>query len=351
MINKENINRILLIKLRAIGDVVMSTVVIENLAKAFPHALVDFITEPFCRDVVRAHPRLNQIIMIDKKKMQTLSLPEKIRYQKQFFSQLRDKKYDLVIDFFGNPRSAILTLLSNARWRVGYDYRIRKWAYNVVVPSRAKELHEVDWHLDALQTLRVPIVYRQTDFILDQQSQTFAWQFWSEQKLEQSPLVIGLNFSGGWPAKRWPLERFASLADRLVKAWNADILWIWGPGEKQEAETCMKLMRSSSRLLPETNLKQLGAMLQRMDMVISTDSGPMHISAAVNTPTVGLFGPTQPEHQGPFGDKHVVVKHDSLACLGCNRLDCPHTSCMNWLSVDNVFRAAVECAQKNRLAI
>ena len=351
MINKENINRILLIKLRAIGDVVMSTVVIENLAKAFPAAHIDFITESFCQGVVKDHPRVNQIITVDKKQMQNFSLPGKIKFQKQFFSQLRDTKYDLVIDFFGNPRSAILTLLSNARWRVGYDYRIRKWAYNVVVRSRAKELHEVDWHLDALQALNIPIIYRQTDFILDQSSQAFARQFWSDQKLDQSPLVIGLNFSGGWPAKRWPLERFASLADHLVKAWGADILWVWGPGEKQEAETCSRLMRSPSRLLPETNLKQLGAMLQRMDMVISTDSGPMHISAAVNTPTVGLFGPTQPEHQGPFGDKHVVVKYDSLACLGCNRLDCPHTSCMNWLSVDRVFRAAVECARKNNLAI
>jgi lipopolysaccharide heptosyltransferase II len=350
MIHKENINRILLIKLRAIGDVVMSTVVIENLAKAFPNAHIDFITEPFCRDVVRDHPRLNQIITIDKKKMQNFSWIEKIKTQNRFFSHLKAQKYDLVFDFFGNPRSAILTLFSSARWRVGYDYRIRKWAYNVVVPSRAKELHEVDWHLDALHALEIPVVYRKPDFTLEPHALDFAGQFWTEEKLDGN-LVIGLNFSGGWPAKRWPLERFAVLADRLVEAWNADILWIWGPGEKHQAEKCLKLMRSPSRLLPETNLKQLGALMQRMNMIISTDSGPMHIAAAVNTPTVGLFGPTQPEHQGPYGDKHIVVKYDSLACLGCNRLRCPHTSCMKWLTVDRVFAAAVECAQKNNIGI
>jgi lipopolysaccharide heptosyltransferase II len=340
--------KILVIKLRAVGDVVLSTIVLENLRAAFPKARIDFLTESACKEIVLGNPILNQIIVLERSRLSGLSVFKRFRENLRLLKKVRNQQYDYVFDFFGNPRSALITWLSAAKIRVGYNYRVRRFAYNVIVPSRANKIHEADWHLDALSILNLPIQSHRLDVSIGGGSKNFAETFWTRAGLNDHR-TIALNFSGGWPAKRWPLDRFAHLADRLQEIYNAKILILWGPGEKDQALELQILASKPTLLIPEANLTQLAAILEKVDLLITTDSGPMHIAAAANTPCVALFGPTNAKLQGPFGNIHEVVLKDGLQCLGCNRLDCDHPVCMTALTVADVLTAVERSVAKNKL--
>ncbi len=343
------IHRILIIKLRAIGDVVMSTIVIDNLRRAFPHAHLAFLTEAPCAEVVLGHPELQQVLVLERKATAQLRPLARLRANWNFLRSIRRQKFDLVFDFFGNPRSALITRLSGAAWRVGYDYRIRQWFYNVVVPSRAHEIHEAEWHLDALQHLGIPTPSRRLTMAIAQHHRDFAGDFWREAGLLESK-VVAVNFSGGWPAKRWPVDRFAALAARLAREYPVKIIVIWGPGEHADALRLQALCPHPLTLIPPTPLKELAAILERVHLLVSTDSGPMHIAAAAGTPCVALFGPTNHRLQGPYGDGHEIVVKEGLDCLGCNRLDCDHAACMQSLTVDEVMAATRRALQRLQIA-
>lgn len=340
--------KILLIKLRAIGDVVMSTIVLDNLAAAFPDAAIDFLTEPAAAGIVLGHPALRDVLVLDRRAWKKQGWVEQLKSNASFLRSIRSKKYDLVFDFFGNPRSALITAWSAAPVRVGYNYRIRRLAYNRIVLSRANEIHEADWHLDALTALHIPTVSHRLQIATTAQDRKFAQDFlrtcgWPEKKM------VAINFYGGWPAKRWPLARFAELADAIAQHYDVGFVVTWGPGEEAGARQLRDMAHVPLHLAPPTSLKQAAALLADVSLMVTTDSGPMHIAAAMNTPCVAIFGPTNPELQGPYGPQHVIVRKEELDCLCCNQLDCSHTSCMGQLSVAQVLAAVQEGIRKNGL--
>lgn len=345
-----NPEKILLIKLRAIGDVVMSTIVIDNLAAAFPDAAIDFLTEPAAAGVLLHHPALRKVVILDRKAWSRQGAIRQLKSNGAFLRSIRAEKYDLVFDFFGNPRSALITAWSGATVRVGYNYRVRQLAYTKIVSSRANEIHEADWHLDALTALHIPIVSRQLHVATSAHDEAFAQDFlrscgWPEKR------IVAINFYGGWPAKRWPLRRFAELADAIAQHYDVGFVVTWGPGEESGAQQLRDMANVPLHLAPPTSLKQAAALLASVSLLVTTDSGPMHIAAAMNTPCVAIFGPTNPKLQGPYGSQHVVVRKEDLDCLCCNQLDCSHTSCMGQLSVAHVLAAVHEGIRKNGLRL
>jgi lipopolysaccharide heptosyltransferase II len=335
----QSFQKILVIKLRAIGDVILATPVLENLRQAFPQAQIDFLTEKPCVPIVEGHPAIHEVLVLDRRQKGA---------SRKLVRQVRERRYDAVFDLFGNPRSAVLTWLSGAPTRAGFRFRGRKYAYNIKVEPRGDRVHEVEFNLDALRALQIPIVTRQLRVAVDAESENFAAQFWRESDLENR-LVIGLNASGGWYTKRWPLESFAQLGDRLRRELNAVVLLLWGPGELDDVKNISQIMREPSLPAPATNLKQLAALLSRLTLLVSNDSGPLHLAAAMNTPVVGIYGPTRPDLQGPWGEGHETVVKAGLPCLGCNGVTCKIVThdCMKKLEVEMVWEAVRRCFAKN----
>ncbi|MDZ7363732.1 MAG: glycosyltransferase family 9 protein [candidate division KSB1 bacterium] len=327
--------KILVIKLRAIGDVILATPVLENLRLAFPRAHIDFLTEKMCAPIVTGHPALNEILILDR---------QQARAGWKLIRQVRARRYDLVLDLFGNPRSALLTRLSGAPQRVGFRFRVRRHAYNIQVEPRSDRVHEVEFNLDALRAMEIPVVTRRLFVAIDAESENFAARFWRENDLENR-LVIGVNASGGWYTKRWPLEAFAQLGGRLQRELNAAVLLLWGPGEHDDVKTITRLMPQPPLLAPPANLKQLAALLARLALLVSNDSGPLHLAAAMGTPVAGIYGPTRPDLQGPWGEGHAIAVKAGLACLGCNGVTCKIVThdCMKKLPVEAVWEAVQKC--------
>ena len=140
------VSTVLIIKPRAIGDVLLSTPVIENLKSLFPHIEIDFLCEHFAADVVKGNPFLRNVITFNKKQDFTVSIVRRIR----------NNRYDVVIDLFCNPRTAFLTFVSGAKYRIGFPFRGRSYAYTHLVPPRGGEVHNVEFNLDVLKYFDLP---------------------------------------------------------------------------------------------------------------------------------------------------------------------------------------------------
>ncbi|MFN0158566.1 MAG: glycosyltransferase family 9 protein [Bacteroidota bacterium] len=341
MIDRQLVKKILVIKLRAVGDVLLSTIVLKNLRLAFPDTELDFLTEPPSDDIIRGNPNVNGLLIYDRSSMSGLGL---IRL-------VRNRGYDLVIDLFGNPRTALVTRLSGARYRVGYKFRGRTYAYNILVEPRGGEVHNTQFNLDALERIGVAIQDRNLYFPIASADEEYVQGFLAESQLTGRRL-IALNTGGGWYTKRWPIERFAKLADRISETLNATVVLTWGPGQLEEVRQVAGMMQNSAFIPPPTTLPQLGALLKKCTVVISNDSGPMHITAAVGVPVLGIFGPTNTKLQGPYGDRHMVIRNESVECLGCNLTTCPiKHPCMQELSVETVYSATVALLSKNQISL
>ncbi len=342
-IEKDKIKKILCIKLRGIGDVILSSVIFDNLKKEFPNAKIDYLTEKPSKIALEKLPFLNEVIIFDRNSSALESA--------KFIFNLRRKKYDLVFDFFSNPRTAVLTYLTGAKYRAGYPYRGRKFAYNLFGPEERDKFHAAQLHLEFLKKLDLSHDFTRMYFGLGEDDSKFADEYFNE-KFDKNDFVIGLSPSGGWQSKKCDPLKFAEIGDALVETYGAKLLLLWGPGDKVEALEISKKMKHQVILAPLTDIRKMGALISKCKMIVANDSGPMHISTALEIPTLSLHGPTSPFLQGPFGEKHEWVRLDELDCIQCNLLDCPKNhECFVNLPLQRVLLKIDSLIKKNNIRL
>jgi lipopolysaccharide heptosyltransferase II len=337
-IPREEIHRILCIKPRGIGDIVLSTIILENLAAAFPSAVIDYLTEHFAMDAVRNTPLVNDVVGM-----------ENDEFVLRTAWRVRKRQYDLVIDLWSNPRSAQITLLSGARYRVGYAYRGRKYAYNILGPDDRGDHHSAEHNLELLRALDIPVVSRRIHFSTLPEDDTAARQ-WLSAQFGRRP-VIGIVPSGGWPSKRCTPATWIAICRGLIQRYHPAFLVLWGPGDEDDAAAIGKGVGQAITLAPPTSVRLMAAFLKMCTLVIANDSGPMHIAAALDVPTIGIFGPTDPGKHGPLGPHSGFVINTDLHCSICNKLECPYGhECMTELPIQELL-AKVEALAGSRLRI
>jgi len=340
IIDKSKIRKILCIKLRGIGDVILSTVVFDNLLKEFPNAKIDYLTEPPSKAALEILPFINEIVLYKKNE----SFAGIKTIVKVFFN-----KYDLILDFYSNPRTAMITYLSGAKYRAGFPYRGRMYAYNLFGPAERNKFHAAQLHLEFLKYLGIKTESQNLHFGLDKLDMTFAEMFF-KQNFSEKDFVIILSPSGGWESKKCDASKFTEIADAIYKKYNAKFLILWGPDDYNDAIEIKNNMKNDSLLAPKTSIRESAALMQAASLVIANDSGPMHISTAVGTPTLSIHGPTNPYLQGPFGEKHASVRLEELDCIGCNLLKCPRNhECFLNLPVSKILDKVDQLMLKNNM--
>ncbi len=258
-IDLKKVRRVLVIRPRAIGDVILTTPFIRALRKALPNAVIDFMAEPFTAPVLEGNPYINEVIILErhrnpKREQPAVKLLRKNELKKEnpfvrmikavsFYVKIWKKRYDLVFDLWGNTRTAGITLFSGARYRLGFDFRVRKYCYNTAVKRVHKAKYNVWFHMDLLKAAGIPDDGEQTDFFTSEKDEKFAEEFFKNEGINGR--VIGLNGLGSWSAKRWPAAGFAALADLFAeKMSDARLLIIWGPGERALADEVLSLMKA-----------------------------------------------------------------------------------------------------------
>jgi heptosyltransferase-3 len=313
-------SRILVIKLKQPGDVLVSTPVIRALKEAWPGAEVTYVVPRGTEDMVRGHPLLHNLLVADRRGSwrETLGL----------LAALRRARFDLVLELSGGDRGAWYTLLTGARERLGFERPgLPRWqrlgVFTRLLPRPPIYSHMVEQNLAAVRALGVEPVNPRLEFFWDEEVAGRVRRFLEELDLSPKQFVV-LHPGAGWRFKCWTPEGYA----RIVEYFQGDLglpvvlTASRAPHEQELLRELLAACRETPRSLAgRLTLKDLGALIAQARWFFGADSAPMHLAAAVGTPAVALFGPSGAYNWGPWGEGHLVIQKD-WDCVPCGRDGC-----------------------------
>lgn len=266
------------------------------------------------------------------------SLGETVRLVRE----IRRRTFDCVIDAFGNPRTAWVTLFSGCRHRIGYDVRVRRWAYRQVVPRLPAGHYNSRVQLELLRPLGIEAAGDRLQLFLASVERKWAQETLAKLGVAASERPIGVNPGGSWSTKRWWANRYGRLAAELAERPGGTVLVLWGPGEEAIAREVESTARHPRvRAIPSCSLRQMAALIERMRLLVTNDAAAKHIAVALGTPSLTLHGPTDPRAWHPEGGAHRILVGE-VPCAPCERTTCGHRSCMVRLTVPEVTENARE---------
>lgn len=335
----EKLQKILISRLRFMGDIILTTPLIQALAQAYPQTHLAYLAETPYISLLENHPDLREIIPFDFKGISNLGYWQQLKKQIQFLNQLRAAKFDLAIDLFGNPRSALQCWLSGAPYRIGGDFKGRGKLYNIRIDNRGKKLNAIQFHLQSLRPLGIPIPEKPVTAIYTTPSEDhWAEAYLSSLQLDLNQPIIGIHPGASWPAKMWLLERFVALIRQINTRLNFPVLLTHGPGEEIRLQQIRNQLNSEVFVTKRLTLRQLAAVLKKLTLYVSNDCGPLHLAVAVGTKTLGIFGSGEPEIWFPYpresGHRYI---HKPPVCWPCHRDFCDTLECMSAITVDEIF--------------
>lgn len=326
--------RILVIKLRYLGDVLLSTPVLTALRAAFPKACLSMLVNPGTEAMIAENPSLDRVLTVERS-----SSPLR---QVRFAMGLRRCRFDLVIDLTDGDRAAILSRITGARVRVGFN-REDRWRgrlyTHLVSLKQDQSISRICQDLMAVQLLgltadaHLPVLrVRPTDEVGARAALTAIGILSGER-------FVAVHPGARWWFKRWPAERFAGLIDHIQGKLGVKVVLLGGEQEQEIAESVLDRVETGCRsLVARLGLLELAALLREASLFVGNDNGPMHIAAAMGTRVVGLFGPTDPSVWAPAGQGHAALYKgiDCRPCFpgGCRRAE---ENCMRLITLDEVI--------------
>jgi len=321
--------RILVTRLRYLGDVILTTPAVAALKERYPEAEIYYLAERPYADILRENPSLAGVISLAKGARGSLAA----------VSTLRSLRFSAAIDLFYNPRSAFLLCAAGIPVRVGGSRRMRRRLYTHIFAA-PETRSAVGHHLAALKVLDIdadetlPRVYLSPE---EEAAGSDLVEKMIGMKRERA-VVIAMHPGGTWPAKRWPRGSFAALARIAREKLGAKIVLIEGPGEHDITESVASRAGGDISILPPGSLRRAASILASCSAVVANDGGIMHLAVALNVPTVGVFGPTEPdiwfpyEGKGPFS----LVTHE-WECAPCHKHVCEAPRCLDGIEPREVL--------------
>jgi len=343
-------NTILIVKLSSIGDVVHSLPLLEALKANFPQAKLDWLVEEEASQIIEGHPDLNQVIVSRRKSWQKRMLKGGshwslvIREILRLIREVRAVKYDLVIDLQGLLKSGALTGISRGKRKIGLGGSregSRLFLNERPVPVDYEQ-HAIKRYLKLAEYLNCrPVPWKGSVPFFEADKKSVRMLLGAQGIREKRPL-IAINPMARWQSKLWEPKRFAMLADRLRDELSCEIVFTGSSSDREIIKDISNMMTGKClNLAGQTSLKELACLYTRCKALVSTDTGPMHIGAAMGCRVVALFGPTDPVRIGPYGEGHKVVSGD-IECGPCLKKTCEHMTCMKNIKVERVFEAVKE---------
>ncbi len=328
-----NSPRILISRLSHIGDCILTLPMLSALRRNYPKAYIAWAVEKPSNQLLISHPGLDEVILIPKGWM------GKPRAWRDVSRDLRSRKFDIAIDPQGITKSAMLSYLSGARTRIGirgkWGRELAPWLNNTNVQQ--KRLHLVDRSLELLEPLGIRRPTVEFGFSVERTAAESMRQFLADVSIRGRFAII--NPGASWASKRWETNRFAEVANHLFHSQQLPTVVTWaGKEERGMADELHRLAPLAVTLAPSTNLNELAAIMSMAEFFIGCDTGPMHISTAVGTPCVGLYGPTLPTESGAYGPRnlHIQKWHQDGSCRQRRKAE---NLAMRDICVDDVNRS------------
>jgi ADP-heptose:LPS heptosyltransferase len=322
--------RILITRLRYMGDVVLTTPCVRALKDRFPDSRIDYLTQTPFGEILLNNPYLNDVISLDVKSAGTAE-------SARLMWRLARTRYDLAIDLLSNPRSALLTAATAARRRVGTYHLSRSWAYNVNVRVRKHVRSAVEHHLEHLRRAGIGAQATSPEVFASKEERRLGEGILRRAGLGAPSLAVLIQPGAKWQAKRWPLRKFEELA-LLVARQSMEVAFLAGPGEEQYVRG--NGLSRKVPLISGLNVRELVCVLAAAGAYVGNDGGPAHVAAALGTRTVVLFGPSEPDIWFPYGyGSRAVCIYDAIECRPCHLHDCEHVRCLEAISAERVLGA------------
>lgn len=340
--------RLCLIKPSALGDVVQTLPLLSVLRERFPQAHISWVINRGLASLLEGHPHLDEIVPFDRHGSwgswwQTLK-------------QLRAEKYDLVFDLQGLLRTGVMTWATRAPLRIGLE-SAREGAgraCHLTLPETGRYVPAHQRYWKVAEALGLGDRPRETIVAIPEDIRSAARQ--RIAALRGRTLVI--HPGARWITKRWPIEKFAVIACKAMREYGFSTLILGSPAENAVAAQLQQLLcqlypaGEVENLTGTTNLKELAALLEAAHVVLTNDSGPMHLAAGLGTPVIGLFTCTSSVRSGPPGEMHELVATE-VPCAASYRKRCPyrgsrHMACLEELSTDRVWQAFVRLMRKQQ---
>lgn len=331
--------RVCVIKPSALGDVVQTLPLLPVLRERFPQATISWVINRELSDLVAGHPCLDRVIPFERR--------GGFFSWRKLWNDLRSAKFDLVFDLQGLMRSGLMAKATGAPLRVGLQ-TAREFSDRMVdflLPDTGRDIpaHERYWRV----ANALGLGDRPRETLLPM---TEAHRAWAREKLDGSrgPLLV-LSPGARWITKKWPVEKFAVVASKAYRAFGYRPVIVGAPADAPLGEQLAALLgeflpaSEVRNLVGQTSLLQLAAVLEAAQIVLTSDSGPMHMAAGVGSSVVGVFTCTSPILSGPPGDQHALVS-TQVSCCASYRKRCPHRgrrhlACFDELTVDRVWQA------------
>ncbi|MCL6622642.1 MAG: lipopolysaccharide heptosyltransferase I [Syntrophobacterales bacterium] len=322
--------RLLLIKLSSFGDVIHALPTLEALREAYPRAVITWLVEEVFAPLLSGHPALDRVWVVPRVRPGRPGAFRDVHRLLTMARQLRQERFDAVLDLQGLLKSALWTALAPSPRKVGYD-GTRELSYLPLterLPPYDPEAHAVRRYLEVARHLgATPGEPRFRLGHLVQEPRGLGEK--------GGPLVV-LHPGARWPSKLWPVEHWAALAAALGHEGFRVALTGSDADRGLTQAIASRVGDEVLDLAGRTDLGELAWVLQRARLMVSVDTGPMHLAAALGTPVVALFGPTAPWRTGPFGPGHEVVRL-GLPCSPCLKRRCPEPRCLAELPVARVL--------------
>jgi predicted lipopolysaccharide heptosyltransferase III len=332
--------RVLILKLRYIGDTLSIIPVIDNLKAKAPESTIDVMVNRGTELVLENHPGIRKVWSYDRE-LATKNIYSKLAYNIKLIHELRSMNYDIVIDFTHGDRAAFLSFATGAPQRISYEHSstLSHLFMNRFVQCDPFSYHIVDYQLQALRLFGMNQFERQMTLHIPEAVLSGTNRLMAENGLGPDAFCVAIHPGARGRLRQWPVERYAEIARRLHQEYAALILVLGGPREKSLVDSLEQSMGFRPAFKSnDLSILELGALLKRCRLFIGNDSAPAHIAAAVGCPSLTLFGPTYPHLWRPLSRKGEVVFKD-LPCCGCRQEKClrPGDSCMDRIGVEEVW--------------
>jgi len=326
------IHRILVIRPRYVGDVLLTVPTLRRLRESFPHAQVTFVASPGVRDLIEHCPYVDDVLILENR-----GEHKGLAGRLKFIRQLRQRRFDLAVVLQRSFLSALCTWLAGIPLRIGFstDWRGPLLTHKVAYDKAA---YEAQCFLSVIETLGIEGGNLALEAWVPDEDRAYVDRWFDEQGIGREERILFVN-PGGCTPRRIDEAKLAQVTDAVIESYGPRAIVIWGPGERFRGEAVVRAMNNPALIAPQTSILQLAALFERGNLLVTPNSSPLHLAAAVDLPTVALFGPLRPEKWNPQGGRNAFVKRE-ISCHPCSSKNCPNNdACMQMVAVDDVLAA------------
>ncbi|MBZ0158618.1 MAG: putative lipopolysaccharide heptosyltransferase III [bacterium] len=324
--------RVLVIKLRYLGDVLLSTPVLAGLRSAFPGARLSMLVNPGTEAMIVTNPHVDEVLIAERAGSPLRQL--------RFAAALRRRRFDLVLDLTDGDRAAILSRLTGAAIRVGFN-REGRWRgrmYTHLVPVQKQPISMIRQHVMALEVLGIPVAPSLPVLRIRPADESAVGAALAAVDILPDERFVAVHPGARWWFKSWPADRFAGLIDYIQGKLGVKVVLLGSVADQEMAGAIMDRVETGCRsLVGRLMLLELAGLLRQATLFVGNDNGPMHMAAAMGAPVIGLFGPADPRVWGPAGPGHVVL-YKGIDCRPCFPGGClrGEQNCMRLIALDEV---------------